>query len=133
MSEAGPSMAWLEREAEEPVPVTGNCSLGRSVGNDVTLVDDRVPRRHATIHAQGEQEFLLGEVMIGGIPSSGEDSLAGPEVNLIFRLERLARELKVSRVASAAAVQRLGGRLTATPAGEHPLHGFDGLYAVFSF
>jgi adenylate cyclase len=287
MSEAGPPMAWLEREAGEPVPVTGNCSLGRAVGNDVTLVDDRVSRRHATIHSQGEQEFLLvdlgsrngtylngrrvnqptrlrdgdhlqvgpftltfhqptavdpssssafteqtlvelqrapcwlllcdivesstlarektaeelavlvggwfarckeaiedgggvinkylgdgllaywrardeslphvaqalrdlqrmqnentprfrlvlhhGEVMIGGIPSSGEDSLAGPEVNLIFRLERLASELKLLRLASASAVQKLGGRLTATPAGEHPVHGFDGRYAVFTF
>ena len=289
MSEAGPSMAWLEREAGEPVPVTGNCALGRAVGNDVTLVDDRVSRRHATIHAQGEQEFLLvdlgsrngtylngrrvnqptrlrdgdhlqvgpftltfhqptavdpsgssahtiteqtllelqrapcwlllcdiagsstlarektaeelavlvggwfarckeaiedgggvinkylgdgllaywrardeslphiaqalrdlqrlqnentprfrvvlhhGEVMIGGIPSSGEDSLAGPDVNLIFRLERLASELKLSRIASAAAAQKLGGLVTATPAGEHPLLGFDGQYAVFTF
>lgn len=51
--------ACLERDGFPPVPVTGNCSLGRAVGNDVVLVDDRVSRRHATIHAQGEQEFWL--------------------------------------------------------------------------
>ena len=281
--------AWLEREAGEPVPVTGNCSLGRAIGNDIVLVDDRVSRRHATIHAQGEQDFLLvdlgsrngtylngrrvnqptllrdgdrvqvgpfnlvfhqptartaaetapqtltgqtmvevksvpcwlllcdiigsstlarqksseelamlvgrwfarckesledsggminkylgdgflaywrareetlphvsqalrdlvqlqaeaqptfrivlhyGEVAIGGIPSSGEDSLGGPQVNMIFRFERLASELGQLRLASAAAVAKLGERIKPESAGEHPLHGFEGNYAVFTF
>jgi len=39
--------------------VTGNCSLGRAVGNDIVLVDDRVSRRHSTIHAQGERELWI--------------------------------------------------------------------------
>jgi adenylate cyclase len=281
--------AWLEREAGEPVPVTGNCSLGRAIGNDIVLVDDRVSRRHATIHAQGDQEFLLvdlgsrngtylngrrvnqpthlrdgdhvqvgpftlvfhqptprtatttspqtmtgqtlveirntacwlllcdiigsstlarqktgeelamlvgrwfarskeivedsggtinkylgdgflaywrareeslphvaqalrdlqrlqsenqptfrivlhyGAVAIGGAPSSGEDSLAGPEVNMVFRLERLSSELGQLRIASGPAVQMLAGRVTPAAAGEHELHGFEGKHAVFTF
>lgn len=288
MSEFDSSTAWLEREDGDPIPVTGNCSFGRAVDNQVVLVDDRVSRRHATIHSQGDQEFLVvdlgsrngtflngrrvnqptrlqngdklqvgpftlvfrqrapappqsepvrdepqtmvelqttpcwlllcditgsstlarekpaaelamivgswfarckeiiednggvinkylgdgflafwrsrgevlphvsqalrdlqrlqdagqptfrivlhhGPVSIGGIPSLGEDSLAGPDVNLVFRLERLASELHANRLASTNAVQALGKRILASPAGEHPLHGFEGNYAVFTF
>jgi adenylate cyclase len=292
MDDAPPATAWLERQGSEPIPVTGNCSLGRAVDNQVALVDDRVSRRHATIHAQGDREFLLvdlgsrngtflngrrvnqptrlqdgdqlqvgpfqlvfhqaavlpmpdaavpeqqrqepqtmvelestpcwlllcditgssvlarektgaqlamlvggwfakckeviednggainkylgdgflaywrarkefmphvaqalrdlghlqlekkpdfrvvlhyGQVTIGGIPSSGEDSLAGPEVNLVFRLERLASELRQLRLASGKAVEALGELMSASPAGEHELHGFEGKHAVFTF
>ena len=288
MTQPLPSSAWLEREAGEPVPVTGNCSFGRAVGNDVVLVDDRVSRRHATIHAQGEQEFLLvdlgsrngtylngrrvnqptqlrdgdhlqvgpftlifhqptavtagstgvvqseqtlvelrtvpcwlllsditgsstlarektaeelamliggwfarckeiiedsggtinkylgdgmlaywrardealphlaqalrdlerlqvkgtpsfrivlhhGNVSIGGVPSSGEDSLSGPEVNLVFRLERLCSQLGKTRLASGAAIEKLGSSVTPTAAGEHELQGFEGRHPVFTF
>lgn len=268
--------------------MTGNCSLGRAVGNDVVLVDDRVSRRHATIHSQGEGEFWLvdlgsrngtylngrrvsqptrlrdgdrvqigpfalafrlstdaldrthgtwasdqtqadmrtldswlllcdiagssvlarerspeelavlvggwfarckeaiedaggtinkylgdgllaywparedtlvhviqalrdlrrlqedprppfrivvhhGRVLFGGIPSSGEESLAGPEVNFVFRQEKLAGELRAIRLASDAAATRLGTQMTLVGAGEHELPGFDGKYPFFTF
>jgi class 3 adenylate cyclase len=280
--------AWLQRESADPIPVTGNCSLGRAVGNDVVLVDDRVSRRHATIHAQGEHEFWLvdlgsrngtylngrrvsqptrlrdrdriqigpfpisfhvaeagsertsgtwstdqtqldlrsipcwllladiagstalsrertpeelavlvggwfgkckdliednggtinkylgdgllaywpvrdvtlahvaqtlrdlrrlqdsghpafrvvvhhGRVLLGGIPSSGEESLAGPEVNFVFRQEKLAGELRQLRLASAAAAALLAPHIPLTHAGEHPLAGFDGTHAFHTF
>lgn len=280
--------AWLERETGDPIPVTGNCSLGRAVGNDVVLVDDRVSRRHATIHAQGDNEFWLvdlgsrngtylngrrvsqptrlrdrdhiqigpfrlgfhvaestsertsgtwstdqtqldlrslpcwllladiagstvlsrertpeelavlvggwfarckeviednggsinkylgdgllaywqvreatlahvaqclrdlrryqdasqpvfrivvhhGRVLLGGIPSSGEESLAGPEVNFVFRQEKLAGELRQLRLASAAAAALLASHIPTCPAGEHPLPGFDGQHAFHTF
>lgn len=282
--------ACLLRDQAQPVPVTGNCALGRAVGNDVVLVDDRVSRRHATIHAQGDNEFWLvdlgsrngtylngrrvsqptllrhgdliqigpfslafrlstpdtaassiglsaadqtqidlrslpcwllvcditgssklarecspaelavlvggwfahckeaiednggtinkylgdgllaywmagdhalahvgqalrdlrglqdqrnptfrvvlhhGPVLIGGIPSSGEESLAGPEVNLVFRQEKLAGQLRIERLASAAAASLLERvEIPLTPVGEHPLPGFDGRYRFFSF
>lgn len=59
MSEPIPSAAWLEREQGVAVPIRGNLSLGRTAANDVSLPDERVSRRHAIIHAQGEQEFWL--------------------------------------------------------------------------
>jgi adenylate cyclase len=288
MSEPISSTAWLERPPGERVPLTGNCSLGRAAGNDVVLEDERISRRHATIHAQGDQEFLLvdlgsrngtylngrrvnqptrlrdgdrveigpfalcfrqaspsqtrgsipgvigqtlvevrstpcwlmlcdlvgsstmarqqtaqelamlvggwfgrckeliednggvinkylgdgllaywrahgeslnqvrqilqqmqqvqdegalrfrivvhhGEITIGGVPSSGEDSLSGPDVNLIFRLERLASEMGFIRIASASAVRLLGDSIAAASAGEHALSGFEGTHAVYTF
>jgi class 3 adenylate cyclase len=51
--------AWLEKADGSTVPVTGNLSFGRISGNEVVLPDDRVSRRHATIHVQGEAEFWL--------------------------------------------------------------------------
>lgn len=280
--------AFLQRDGAQPVPVTGNCALGRAVGNDVVLVDDRVSRRHATIHAQGEREFWLvdlgsrngtylnsrrvsqptrlrdgdrvqigpfqltfsvptsaaehthgtwladqtqadmrsldcwllvcdiigstalarerppeelavlvggwfarckevvednggtinkylgdallaywparaetlvhitqslrdlrrlqedprppfrivvhhGRVLFGGIPSSGEESLAGPEVNFVFRQEKLAGQIGAVRLASTAAAAQLGQQITVVGAGDHELSGFDGRHAFFTF
>lgn len=280
--------AWLQRDNHPAVPITGNCALGRAVGNDVVLVDDRVSRRHATIHTQGEREFWLvdlgsrngtylngrrvshptrlrdgdrvqigpfplffrvatqaaertvttwtsdqtqadlrsldswlllcdiagssalarecspeelavlvggwfarckeaiedaggtinkylgdgllaywpsrdetlvhvvqalrdlhrlqedprppfrivlhhGRVLFGGMPSSGEESLAGPEVNFVFRQEKLAGQLGHPRLASATAAARLGPHLALTETGEHELPGFDGRFRFFAF
>jgi adenylate cyclase len=52
-------LAWLEKPDGSRVPIQGNCSLGRTPANQVVLADERVSRRHATIHAQGEGEFWL--------------------------------------------------------------------------
>ncbi|MGE3310088.1 MAG: FHA domain-containing protein [Limisphaerales bacterium] len=279
--------AWIRRPGSPDVPVTGNCALGRAIGNDVVLVDDRVSRRHATIHTQGLHEFWLvdlgsrngtylngrrvsqpcrlqdddriqigpfqvslhlaeapaiqpstlvsertavdlrslacwllvcdisgstslarklapeelavvvggwfarckeviedtggtinkylgdgllaywpvraetlphiaqtlldlrqmqdeakppfrvvihqGHVLFGGIPSSGEESLAGPEVNLVFRQEKLAGQLGQPRLATEAAATLLGTHLRLTPAGSHPLPGYDGLHPFHTF
>ena len=59
MPEPTTSQAWLERETGDVVPIRGNLALGRTPVNDVVLPDERVSRRHAIIHAQGEDEFWL--------------------------------------------------------------------------
>ena len=53
------SLAWLENPDGSRTGIEGNCSIGRAAGNQVILADDRVSRRHAVIHAQGEGEFWL--------------------------------------------------------------------------
>ncbi len=282
-----PATPWLRREGSPDIPVTGNCALGRAVGNQVVLVDDRVSRRHATIHTQGLHELWLidlgsrngtylngrrvsqptrlqdgdriqigpflvsfhqgavagthhstlasdqtqadlrslacwllvcdiagstalaqkhaaeelavivggwfarckeviednggainkylgdgllaywpvledtlphvaqtlrdlrqiqeegrppfrvvihqGLVVLGGIPSSGEESLAGPEVNLVFHQEKLAGRLGHARLATDAAAALLGSHLELTPAGSHPLAGYEGLHTFHAF
>lgn len=54
-----PALPWLEHADGRRVPLAGNLSFGRTAGNDVVLADDRVSRRHAIIHAQGDSEFWL--------------------------------------------------------------------------
>ena len=59
MSDPVKSPAWLEKPDGTRADIDGNCSIGRAAGNQVILADDRVSRRHAVIHAQGEGEFWL--------------------------------------------------------------------------
>lgn len=53
------SSAWLDKPDGTRTDIDGNCSIGRAAGNQVILADDRVSRRHAVIHAQGEGEFWM--------------------------------------------------------------------------
>jgi adenylate cyclase len=54
-----PIGAWLEDSSGNRWPIEGNCSLGRSVSNQIALPDERVSRRHAIIQIQQEHEFWL--------------------------------------------------------------------------
>ncbi len=89
------------------------------------------------LQAQSEPPFRVvlhcGQVLMGGMASMGEESLLGMEVNFVFRMERLAATLGQPRLLSEAAAQRLGGGLTTTPVGKHPLPGFEGEHWFLSF
>jgi len=73
----------------------------------------------------------FGPVAIGGIASMGEESLMGKEVNLIFRLEKLASSLGERCGLSEAAHVKLANLIPARPLGEHELKGFEGKCALF--
>jgi adenylate cyclase len=77
--------------------------------------------------------FVLhrGPVTFGGVASLGEESLSGPEVNFVFRMEKVAGSLKHSAVASETAAEALTGILALTPLGEHDVPGFEGRRALF--
>ncbi len=77
--------------------------------------------------------FVLhrGPVTFGGVASMGEESLSGPEVNFVFRIEKVAGSLKQPAVASQAAADVLAGMLELTPLGEHEVPSFDGRRALF--
>lgn len=59
MSETPANIAWIEKPDGERVVVGGNLALGRTLGSDLVLPDERVSRRHAIVHAQGQSEFWL--------------------------------------------------------------------------
>jgi adenylate cyclase len=75
----------------------------------------------------------FGAVAIGGVASMGEESLMGGEVNLIFRLERLAGSLGETCALSEAANTKLGELIPMRPLGEFELKGFEGKCAFFAF
>ena len=77
--------------------------------------------------------FVLhfGSVAIGGVPSMGEESLMGREVNFVFRMEKLAGSLGVPILTSAVAKSKLTTLLELESAGEHELKGFEGKYEFF--
>jgi len=75
----------------------------------------------------------FGGVAIGGIASMGEESLMGGEVNLVFRLEKLASSLGELCCLSETAHTRLQGLVPTRSLGEFELKGFEGKCAFFAF
>ena len=75
----------------------------------------------------------FGPVAIGGVAAMGEESLMGGEVNLIFRLEKLAGSLGEPRALTRAAQTRLGALIALRPLGEFDLKGFEEKTAFFAF
>jgi len=71
-------------------------------------------------------------VAIGGMASMGEESLMGKEMNLIFRMEKLAGSLDelcgLTEPAHAKLVNLIPSRLL----GEYELKGFQTKYAFFA-
>ncbi len=74
-----------------------------------------------------------GAVATGGVASMGEESLMGGEVNLIFRLEKLASSLGESCCLSETACTKLKGLIPTRSLGEFELKGFEGKCAFFAF
>src|SRR4029077_12157763 len=68
----------------------------------------------------------FGAVAIGGVASMGEESLMGGEVNLIFRLEKLAGSLGEPCCVSETANEKLRPLIETRSLGEFELKGFEG-------
>jgi len=103
-------------------------TLARLVG---TLGE--LKRLQATAQPSFRVVLHHGEISMGGAPSMGEESLSGPEVNFVFRMEKLAGSLNHPNLMSEVANSRLGRLLPAEPAGRHTLSGFEGDFAFLTF
>ena len=108
---------WL---AGEPVAA----SVGHALVLLKELQGQETPRFRIVLHH--------GKAFIGGT-SLGEESLMGGEVNFIFRLEKMAKELGVMNVITEAANQaELQAVLPTTAIGSHPVRSFAGDFALFT-
>ena len=89
------------------------------------------------LQTAGSQDFRLivhcGPILVGGMPSNYEDPLLGPELNFIFRVEKVAGSLGVRRCLTEPAAQRLRGRLTVEPIGSHRIKDFDLTHSLYTF
>ena len=74
----------------------------------------------------------FGAVAVGGVASMGEESLVGSEVNLIFRLEKLASSLGQPCALSGAAHAKLGELVPVNSLGQFELKGFEAKCALFA-
>jgi len=81
------------------------------------------------LRRQGELRFRLtlhyGYVMTGG-SVLGEENLYGPDVNFVFRMEQLAKQLKEFCLISETAARNLRGVVEAPPLGCYALPAFRG-------
>jgi len=74
----------------------------------------------------------FGSVAIGGVASLGEESLMGVEVNVAFRLEKLAASLGEPCALSETAHAKLREIVSARLVGEFELKGFEKKRAFFA-
>jgi adenylate cyclase len=74
----------------------------------------------------------LGDVILGGLGTTGEESLAGPEVNFVFRMEKVAGTNGISMLVSEAAAEALGDRFQRGEMHRFSVPGFGGEYVFFA-
>jgi adenylate cyclase len=72
MAREGRKMAWLEIKGEERIPVSGLCTFGRTPGNTIVLPTSKISRRHAMIHEQGGEFWVVDLGSTNGIEINGE-------------------------------------------------------------
>jgi len=75
----------------------------------------------------------FGRVFSGGGATLGEESLSGKEVNFVFRMEKKAPEIGISRMMSEPALKQLDNLVKGTNVGSHGLSGFEGEFPFFEF
>jgi adenylate cyclase len=76
----------------------------------------------------------VGPVLFGGGGGMAEESLSGPDVNFVFRLEKLAGNLKHETVLSEAAYLELKEVALCQPMPQrYPVQGFEGEHALYGF
>ncbi|HEY5043361.1 MAG TPA: adenylate/guanylate cyclase domain-containing protein [Verrucomicrobiae bacterium] len=73
-----------------------------------------------------------GMVHLDSALSQGEDNIIGPEVNFVFRMEKVCGALNLFCLLSAAAAQHLKPFVQLSPQGAHALSGFEGQHAMYS-
>jgi len=88
--------AWLENEEGERISLQGICTFGRVAGNTVVLPTPKVSRRHAMIHEQDGEFWLVdlgstngvevnGERVTHPVPLQADDRIQMPDHLLTFR------------------------------------------------
>jgi len=53
------TIPWLESASGQRILLRESCQIGRGPNNTLTLPSEKISRRHAMIHAQGQNEFWL--------------------------------------------------------------------------
>ena len=94
---------------------------GARIALSNALLDLKILRR--TYAPAFRLALHYGSVMLGG-SVLGEDNLHGPEVNFVFRMENLAKQLKEFCLISDAAVNKLQGAVQTHPLGAYTLPSF---------
>jgi class 3 adenylate cyclase len=74
----------------------------------------------------------FGQVRVDSAVAAGEDNLIGPEVNFVFRMEKLCGSLQQFCLFSEPAATHMQEFTEIFPEGAHSLKGFQGEHSFFS-
>jgi adenylate cyclase len=102
-----------------------------NAAKNVAAALDRLKQAQVRQEPHFRLALHFGLVAIGGVPSMGQESLMGKDVNYVFRMEKLAASLGISLLTSAAGKAKLGSLIKTEPAGVHELKGFEGKHEFF--
>jgi adenylate cyclase len=102
-----------------------------NTANNVAAAVGQLKQAQAKDKPRFRLALHFGMVAIGGVPSMGEESLMGKDVNFVFRMEKLAGSLGILLLTSAEGKSKLGTLIKAEPAGSHELKGFEGKFEFF--
>src|SRR5205823_2520003 len=103
-----------------------------NAAKNVATALDRLKQAQARQEPHFRLALHFGLVAIGGVPSMGQESLMGKDVNFVFRMEKLAAWLGISLLTSAAGKAKLGSLIKTEAAGPHELKGFEGKHEFFT-
>ncbi len=103
-----------------------------NAAKNVAAALDRLKQAQARQEPRFRLALHFGRVAIGGVPSMGQESLMGKDVNFVFRMEKLVASLGVSLLTSAVGKAKLGSLIKTEPAGAHELKGFEGKHEFFT-
>jgi adenylate cyclase len=73
-----------------------------------------------------------GNVLATGTFNPGEESMMGPDMHFVFRMEGVAKDLQQTTLLSETAARRLGDRVALREAGRRGLKGFEGEFPFFT-
>jgi adenylate cyclase len=103
-----------------------------NASKNVIAALDRLKQAQARQEPRFRLALHFGHVAIGGVPSMGQESLMGKDVNFVFRMEKLVASLGMPLLTSEAGKTKLGSLIKTEPAGAYELKGFDGKYEFFT-
>ena len=101
-----------------------SAAVARAIKGLRELQSQDGPRFRVVLH--------YGEVAIGGGASMGEESLMGPQVNFVFRLEKMAGSLGASCLVSDAANKAFDSILPTSECGRSAVSGFPGEHCFYA-
>jgi adenylate cyclase len=96
-------LAWLETDRRGLIAVEGVCTFGRTADNTVVLPTPKVSRRHAMIHEQGGEFWIVDLGSTNGVLVNGErithpiqlrsgDKIQMPSTKFVFRKAKESEE-----------------------------------------
>lgn len=74
----------------------------------------------------------FGSAALGTVPTMNELNLHGPEVNFVFRIEKVAAAMKQKVLFSEAAVNKMEAQSEVGFVGESPVEGYSGLHKFYT-